>query len=274
MTVGEFFGTLQEAITVEWRKHLQTGKYSKHMALDEFYKEMPEKIDALIEAWQADNDLVKDYKNVLDENLDALTYMQTLKDVVKEGRDLMGSSELESLVDDILALIDSTIYKLKHLKESSIMSLSDFLSEMLTEATVDWSKIVGMIQKAIGGAAPAEKNRWGSLLSKFSGAIDLNDLQKMIKKNKPASMKKNDTNDSSWVGFSVEKGNVVEISFGTGTKSLKLHSGNMELVDHAESHKMYGPDYMWANRSGCRNSAYECPEDVIKTLMDAAKIKF
>ena len=39
MTIGEFFGTLQDAVTAEWRKHLQTGKYSDHMALDDFYKD-------------------------------------------------------------------------------------------------------------------------------------------------------------------------------------------------------------------------------------------
>ena len=49
MTIGEFFGTLQDAVTAEWRKHLQTGKYSDHMALDDFYKDMPEKIDALMQ---------------------------------------------------------------------------------------------------------------------------------------------------------------------------------------------------------------------------------
>lgn len=142
MTIEEFFGTLQESITAEWRKHLQTDKYSAHMALDDFYKEMPEKVDALIEAYQADNDVVKDYKNVLDEGMDALEYLEALKKLTKEGRELLGSSELESLTDDILGLIDSTIYKLKHLKES-MTSLADYLHESignsLTESVLDRS---------------------------------------------------------------------------------------------------------------------------------------
>ena len=130
MTIGEFFGTLQDAVTAEWRKHLQTGKYSDHMALDDFYKDMPEKIDDLIEAWQADNDVVEDYKNVLDEDLDALQYMEALKQHTLEGRKMMTSPELESLCDDILSLIDSTIYKLKHLKES-LCPLTTFLNAQL-----------------------------------------------------------------------------------------------------------------------------------------------
>lgn len=128
MTAGEFFGTLQDSVTKEWREHLKTNKYSAHMALDEFYKEMPEKIDALIEAWQADNDIVNDYKNVLEDGLDAIQFLQTLKEHVKTGRSELfkGQSELESLADDILSQIDSTLYKLKHLTESRT-SLSEYV---------------------------------------------------------------------------------------------------------------------------------------------------
>lgn len=136
MTIGEFFGTLQDSITKEWREHLKTDKYSNHMCLNDFYEEMPEKVDALIEAWQADNDIVDDYKNVLDEDLDALQYMEALKQHTLDGRELMTSPELESLCDDILSLIDSTIYKLKHLKES-FRSLSSFLNEALNESLLD-----------------------------------------------------------------------------------------------------------------------------------------
>ena len=136
MTVEELLGTLQQSVTDEWRKHLQTGKYSKHMALDEFYKEMPEKIDALIEAYQAEHDIVKSYKSVLNaDDKDALEYLEELKNVVKEGRTLFeGDTELESLTDDILSQIDSTIYKMKHLKESKqggLKSLAEFIKENL-----------------------------------------------------------------------------------------------------------------------------------------------
>ena len=50
MTIGEFFGTLQDSITKEWREHLKTDKYSNHMCLNDFYEEMPEKIDALYQS--------------------------------------------------------------------------------------------------------------------------------------------------------------------------------------------------------------------------------
>ena len=128
MTIGEFFGTLQQSVTSTWRKHLQTGKYSKHMALDEYYTEMPDKIDDLIEAWQSEHGIVDDYSNLLDaESYDAITYLEELKQITKQGRELLDSSELESLCDDCLSQISSTLYKLKHLKES--LDLVGFLKE-------------------------------------------------------------------------------------------------------------------------------------------------
>lgn len=272
MTIEEFFGTLQESITAEWRKHLQTNKYSAHEALDDFYKEMPEKVDALIEAWQADNDIVKDYKNILDEGMDALEYLEKLKKLTKEGRELLGSSELESLTDDILSLIDSTIYKLKHLKES-MKPLTTFLAESLNEAAATWPSIIGDIQSTIDSASPAEKNRWGSMLARFQDALDLNNLQKLIKKNKPTPIKRNDEdNHSPWVGIKTEKGEVIEIEFSDGSTSVRLHRGNAEMVTFKNFFP--GEGFLWTNAPGERCSVYECPADVVKQVIDIAKPKF
>ena len=135
MTVEELFGTLQQGIIAEWREHLKPSKYSSHMALDEFYKEMPERVDALIEAYQGINHTkVENYKCIIKaEDHDALSYLNTLHDVVKEGRELMnGESELESLVDDCLSLIDSTIYKLERLSEHR--SLGEMLVDLLEKS--------------------------------------------------------------------------------------------------------------------------------------------
>ena len=127
MTIEEFFGTLQESVVMTWRKHLKTKKYSSHMALDEYYKEAPELIDALIEAWQGAHEKVEDYVNLLKgkEFDTAVDYLTELRKITKEGRELMDSSELESDVDSILSLIDGVIYKLKELKEG--INLIDYL---------------------------------------------------------------------------------------------------------------------------------------------------
>lgn len=131
MKIEEFFGTLQESVVATWRKHLKTKKYSSHMALDEYYKDAPELIDGLIEAWQGTHDKVEDYVNLLKgKDFDtAVDYLTELRKITKEGRELMDSSELESDVDSILSLIDGTIYKLKELKENGV-NLVDYLKSV------------------------------------------------------------------------------------------------------------------------------------------------
>ena len=148
MTVEEFFGTLQESVVMTWRKHLKTKKYSSHMALDEYYKEAPELIDALIEGWQGTHDKIEKYEDLLkDKEFDtAVDYLTELRKITKEGRKLMDSSELESDTDAILSLIDGVIYKLKELKEGR-MSLVDYLKSVnesntrlgdMTNYTASW----------------------------------------------------------------------------------------------------------------------------------------
>ena len=135
--IGELFGTLQQSVVAEWRKHLQTGKYSKHMALDEFYKDMPEAIDDLIEAYQGHNSVkVEDYKNIIDATeYDALGYLEALHDMIHESKYLLEGSELLSLLDECLSIIDSTMYKLRELKEdiTSLTSLKSYIKEQLVE---------------------------------------------------------------------------------------------------------------------------------------------
>lgn len=127
MTVEEFFGTLQCAVTKAWRDHLKTNKYSVHMALNEFYDELPEKVDSLIEAWQADHDVINDYKCVISQELNTIEFLKALKELTVRGRELMeGRTELESLVDDISAQIDATLYKITKLNEGNL-SLRDYL---------------------------------------------------------------------------------------------------------------------------------------------------
>lgn len=130
--IEELFGTLQQSVVEEWRKHLKTSKYSKHMALDEFYKDMPDLVDALIEDYMGvTKTKVGEYKNILKaEELDALQYLEELHNICKSGAELLGdNTELKSDLDAILSKIDSVMYKVRELKESGIKSLKDYLYE-------------------------------------------------------------------------------------------------------------------------------------------------
>lgn len=135
LTIEQLFGTLQQAVVATWRKHLKTAKYSKHMALDEFYTELPELVDNLIEAYMgANGGKIKSYENILQSsNQNTLKYLNELKKVVKEGYSIIGDDEsVKACLDSILELINSTLYKVKELSESeSYTSLSDYIKESL-----------------------------------------------------------------------------------------------------------------------------------------------
>lgn len=134
MTPEEYFGTLQQSFVEIWKNHLQTGKYAAHKALNEYYDEIIEKVDKLIEDWMGIHGKVKDLTNTITTKFDdPISYLEALKKFAKDGRKELipeDDTELWSDVDDILGTIDSTMYKLKELKESKL-SLSDYLKEQL-----------------------------------------------------------------------------------------------------------------------------------------------
>ena len=138
--IEEFFGTLQQSTVEAWKKHLKTDKYSAHIALNEFYEDIVELVDTLIENYQGLYGKVKNYKNLMStDEMSAIDYLEELKELTKDARKTLikeDDSELQSDIDAILSLIDSTLYKLKELKENKIMNLKDYLLEsLLSEAT-------------------------------------------------------------------------------------------------------------------------------------------
>ena len=141
ITIEQLFGTLQQSVVATWRKHLRTAKYAKHIALNEFYEKMPELVDALIEAWMgANGKKIKGYENILQSsNMNTLTYLKELKKLVRQGYELVeDNEELESHLDDIMELINSTLYKVKELNEGMI-DLSKYINEFINESLINES---------------------------------------------------------------------------------------------------------------------------------------
>lgn len=135
MNIEEYFGTLLQSVTETHKKHLMTGKYSDHKALNEFYDEMPELVDALIEHYQGTHGKVENYKNTIEaEGKDAVKYLEELLEFAKAGQKefFKDDSDLSSDVDSICGQISSTLYQLKELGESmfsGIRPLFDYIKE-------------------------------------------------------------------------------------------------------------------------------------------------
>ena len=141
-TIEEYLGTLQQSIVEGWKKHLGTDKYSAHMALNEYYDDALEAVDALIEHYQGIHGKLDALKNNLSsENLKSVEYFELLRNFAIVGKDLLGEdTELHSDLDNLLSIIDSTLYKLRELDESRFarpVSLTSFLNESIVKEYTD-----------------------------------------------------------------------------------------------------------------------------------------
>jgi hypothetical protein len=134
-TIESFFGTLQEAVTIIWRYHLKTSKYSYHQTLHELYHDILWKVDRLIELYQGIQGLVNDYINVIIPcGKSETVYLSELRDFIRVSRESLipkTETELWSLIDDLLSSIDSAKYKIDTFVESPIKTFESFCYENL-----------------------------------------------------------------------------------------------------------------------------------------------
>ena len=132
MKIEELLGTLQQAVVDSWKKHIETSKYSEHIALNELYDDLLDHVDDLIEAYMGVHGKVRGLKNILDDKYpDAISYLTALRKVAEDGKVLLDKDELKSDLDTVLSDIDSALYKIKELKESSTLSMRDYIASHL-----------------------------------------------------------------------------------------------------------------------------------------------
>jgi hypothetical protein len=153
--IEQYFGTLQQSTVEAWRKHLKVSKKSQHETLNDFYEDIVDVVDKLIEDYMSIHGKVENYENLLSEkDMDALKYLEMLREFTREGADELfdeDDTELFSDVDNILSVMDTAIYKLKELEENkkTYMNLKDFINEQLvcenykpTSKPKDWEKVL------------------------------------------------------------------------------------------------------------------------------------
>lgn len=132
-----FAAVLQESILHAWKLHLKAKKYSVHVILEEYYNEALDIIDGLIEHYQGicKCDIISDdISMIFQKNDDPFTYFTDLKNYIlsfvnNSNNFNEKTAEIKSDIDDLLRVIDSTLYKLGHLTESKIKSFDAFIYE-------------------------------------------------------------------------------------------------------------------------------------------------
>ena len=113
---GAFAITLFHAVTNAHIMHLQTRSYAQHKALQKFYEQIGDYADTFVESYQGKYGIIDNYPDEFDLMLDPLPYLENLRGFVQDNKEhLPKDTELQNTVDDILNLIDSTVYKLKFL---------------------------------------------------------------------------------------------------------------------------------------------------------------
>ena len=109
--------TLLHSATNAHLMHFKTRSYSEHKALRQYYDQIPDLVDGLVESYQGKYGIVQDYPDVYHSPKDPVKYFESLQGFVEEARkDLPQDSELQNQIDAIADLINSTTYKLKFLR--------------------------------------------------------------------------------------------------------------------------------------------------------------
>jgi DNA-binding ferritin-like protein len=113
---AEFIAALLHSSTVTHFMHLSTDSYAQHKALETYYTGIIDLVDSFAEAFQGRYKKIKKYPSEFHSATDPVKYLESMLKFVDEAReDLPTDSELQNIVDEIVSLIDSTLYKLKFL---------------------------------------------------------------------------------------------------------------------------------------------------------------
>ena len=119
MKCADFVGMLFLARDVAHSVHLNTRSYSKHKALGKFYDEVIDLADKFAEAYQGRHGLIGPISLMsAGKTSNILAFMQDQVEQIEKIRyEVCDKAEtpLQNIIDEIIGLYLSTIYKLKFL---------------------------------------------------------------------------------------------------------------------------------------------------------------
>jgi len=113
-----FIGTLMQSRNQAHIYHLQTQSFAAHKALQEYYEEIVDLIDGLVESYQGKYGILRGYimANQIKEDDNVVIYFKGLSKFVETIRTKVPQdSYIQNEIDNVVNLIESTKYKLKFL---------------------------------------------------------------------------------------------------------------------------------------------------------------
>jgi len=114
---ANFILTLLHSATNAHLMHFQTKSFSIHKTLNEYYDEIVELADDYTETYQGLYGVINEYANGYHPVEEPIKYFKALKTFVETFRkELPDRTSLQNIIDEIDALILSTIYKLENLQ--------------------------------------------------------------------------------------------------------------------------------------------------------------
>lgn len=98
--------------------HLQTKSYAEHKALQGYYEGIDNLMDSLIESYQGQFGIIANYQSLPISKYEGkeqiVSYFEDLMSMIEKNREDL-PSHLQNIVDTIVELITSTLYKIKFL---------------------------------------------------------------------------------------------------------------------------------------------------------------
>ena len=118
-TIPQFVSTLFASRTQAHIFHLQTTSFAQHSALNTYYDDIVGLVDGFIEEYQGKYGIIRGYSSpaIFREDDNTVKYFEGLVKYVELTRErLPQDTYLQNTVDEIVGLLNSTIYKLKYLR--------------------------------------------------------------------------------------------------------------------------------------------------------------
>jgi len=100
--------------------HLQTKSFAEHKALQDYYDAIGDIVDSLVESYQGKFGIITGWKSFSTEEYQSteqcIVYFKTLLNDVASVYSIVKDTYIQNQLDEITALINSTLYKLRFLK--------------------------------------------------------------------------------------------------------------------------------------------------------------